>query len=458
MIDATKVLSKFVANLKYEDLSKEVIDTTKDYIIDYYASCFAGMRVNSEFNSAIEEIVFDAGSKAEASVLCSDKKLSVMDAAFMNAIYSHGADMDDGNRKAMGHVAAHVMSAVFSIAEKLGSSGKDIILAINCGYEVYNRVAAAVQPGLARRGFHSTGTAGAVACGAACAKLLGLDENGVYNAISLSAIQSSGLLIITESGQSCKPLNPANAAKVGIFSAYMAAKGIKGAEHPLESKKGWFHAMSDAWDEASITEGLGKDFTICDSYLKPYPSCRHTHCGIECAFEIRKLIIEKYGYLRSEDIDKIEVFIYRNAINIAGHVVIPKTSEETKFSIHYSLATALVKGQFGLDDLSNNNLNSDIRKIIDKIVIVEDDSMEDRRAGIRGSHVKVHLRDGTIFDHQVLIPKGDAANPMTQKEIKDKLNACAGDSLPQGSLDRLVDTVRTFEDIDKYESINMFIK
>lgn len=33
-------------------------------------------------------------------------------AAFMNAVYAHGADMDDGNRKSAGHIGAHVISSV----------------------------------------------------------------------------------------------------------------------------------------------------------------------------------------------------------------------------------------------------------------------------------------------------------------------------------------------------------
>ena len=55
------------------------------------------------------EIVDGMGGTEEASVMFAGKKYPVENAAFMNAVYAHGADMDDGNRKAMGHVGAHVM-------------------------------------------------------------------------------------------------------------------------------------------------------------------------------------------------------------------------------------------------------------------------------------------------------------------------------------------------------------
>ena len=458
MTHPTQQLAHFIAGLTYEDLPPEVVSTTKDYIVDYYAAALAGIRVNEAFNRAMEDVIFSMGGKEEASVLCSDRRLPVAEAAYMNAIYAHGADMDDGNRKAMGHVAAHVMSAVFALAESLTVSGKDVMVAINAGYEVYNRIAAAVQPGLARRGFHSTGTAGSVACGAACAKLLGLDEHGIYNAMSLAAIQASGLLIITESGQACKPINPANAARAGVLSAYLAARGIEAPVYPLESKKGWLHAMADEVDESEITETLGKSFTICESYLKPYPSCRHTHPGIECATALRRMLLEKYGRVSVEDIDCIEIYLYKNAINIAGQVVIPKTSEESKFSIHYALATALLKGHFDLDDLPVENVTDEIRALINKIAFVEDESMENRKAGIRGSRVLVKAQDGEEMTHTVLIPKGDAANPMTRVELLAKLRACAGDVLSPDRQDALLSQVGGFDEIPTYESVNALIR
>ena len=131
MTHLTEILADFVADLKYEDIPESVVETTKTYILDYYAACFAGIKINTKFNEIMEDIFFETGGKEESSVLCKKIKLPVGNAAFMNAVYAHGADMDDGNRKAMGHVAAHVMSTVFSLAETLDVSGKDIITAIN---------------------------------------------------------------------------------------------------------------------------------------------------------------------------------------------------------------------------------------------------------------------------------------------------------------------------------------
>ena len=452
-LDTARTLAEFVYNLTFRKIPAQAVDTAKIYIADYYASCFAGIKVNRQFNDAIMGIIRNMGGKQEASVFELDEKLPAENAAFMNAVYAHGADMDDGNRKAMGHVAAHVMSAVFSLAESQeNQSWEDVITAIIAGYEVYNRVAAMAQPGLVHRGFHSTGTAGAIACGAACAKLMKLDFDGIYHAIGIAAIQASGLIIIAESGQANKPLNPANAAKTGIISAKLAKAGVQGPRIPLESKKGWFHAMTDNI-HYEMLDDLGTVFTICECYLKPYPSCRHTHCGIEGAINLRDEMIAKGQTL--EDIKSLKLYIYNNAIQIAGQIKFPETPDDAKFSVHYSLAVALSTGNFTLDDLETEPAEA-VRQLIDKTELIADASMENTSLGIRGSRLVIEFKDGSFAEKTVLLPKGDAENPFTWDDMVRKMDACM-----RGTGYCASDIAKAIQNLDtskKYESIRELLR
>ena len=451
MMDATTLLSRFVAELRYEDLPEEAVEQTKLYIADYLASSAAGEKVNAAFNNAIWQIVTASGGAQDATVLHRAQRLPVEQAAFMNAVFAHGADMDDGNRKAMGHVAAHVMSAVFALAETMpGITWREVLTAINAGYEIYNRVAAAAQPGLVHRGFHSTGTAGVIACAAASAKLMGMDAESTYRAMAIAAIQASGLIIIAESGQSCKPLNPANAARIGILSARLASAGVDGPRNPLESTKGWFHAMTDQVNEEMLTDGLGTTFTICESYLKPYPSCRHTHCGIDAGRVIRSRVLEKQGALREADIAEVVVNTYRNAIQIAGQITVPQKMDDAKFSVHYALAVTLLTGYFGLDDLLVPEEDSEVVRLIGKIRLVEDPSMEDVKRGIRGAGVTVVLRDGTSYTETVTIPKGDAANPMSWADMEAKMRACLSGLCDAKKSGEVIARIRAIAPADAY--------
>ena len=440
--DITGRISRFVAELSYDALPENVLQQVALFVADYYAACLAGYRINRELNEKALLLMEQMGGCEQSTVLFSDKKMPACNAAFMNALYAHGADMDDGNRKAAGHIATHVMPAVFALAEAVDATWKDVITAVVAGYDVFNRVAGAAQPSLYNRGYHSTGVAGGPACAAACAKLLGLDAAGVYNAISLGALQSSGLIIIDESGQECKPINPANAARTGILSAQLAQLGVEAPRNPLESKKGWYNAFSDGMDEAVLFDGLGEVFTICESYLKLYPTCRHTHCSMDGVIAIRRQM-EQDGFT-PEDVADIDLRVYPSAIKSTGSIRYPKTEGEAKFSLYYCTAVALLLGGFGLAQLEVDTCPQ-AREFIPLIHLTEDPAMEDRARGIRGAVVRITLKNGTVYEQTVLTPKGEGNYPLDWADLKQKMHQCAVGVRDEKSATAILQQVRVID-------------
>ncbi len=439
----TKLLAEYVDKFNYDKVTKEDLEYTRLLIIDYFAAAYAGKKINDSFNKAMEKIFLEMGGKQESSVLFSNKKIPSQNAAILNAMYVHGADMDDGHKKAMGHVGAHVISAVFALGETLDVTEQEIIVAVIVGYEIYIRISSAAQPGLARRGFHSTGTAGAIACAAACAKLLKLNEKQIYNAMGIAVTQGSGLLIVAESGQSIKPINPAKAAQSGIISAFLAKEGVEGGVYPLESQKGWFHAMTDVVDENALIEHLGEKNLVTGCYFKPYPSCRHTHCGIEAAINV-------YNRNKNRVIKRVNLYIYENAIKIAGQIKVPKNDEDTKFSIHYTLACALINGRFGLDELNIKLMDEKIVNIIGKIKLINDPTMENREKGIRGAKIEVFYEDGNIDKEIILVPKGDPEVPFTIEDVTNKLKECCDGMLDLEKQEILIEKISQFGENKKF--------
>lgn len=192
----------------------------------FFAAAYAGYKLNSQFNNAVEKVIFYQSGIEESNVLFQKKKYPVRLAAFMNSIYGHGAELDDGNKKAAGHAGVHLIPAVFALADKLESNNEDVLIALATGYEAYIRISSAAQPGLVQRGFHSTGMAGTLACAAACSRLYHLDAQGIEDAIALSTTMTGGLLSYGDSRPAIKPLNPAKAAENGIFAAMLAIESF----------------------------------------------------------------------------------------------------------------------------------------------------------------------------------------------------------------------------------------
>lgn len=447
-MEISAILSQQLDSIK--TLDENDIAQVKLLLLDFFAAAFAGYKQNKPFSNCAEQVLFAQGGNEEASVLLSEKKLPSRSAAFMNSLYGHGAELDDGNKKAMGHVGVHIIPAVLSLAEAENKTQEEVMLAIAVGYEAYIRISAAAQPGMVNRSFHSTGFAGAPACAVACAKLLGLDANGIESAMSLACTMSSGLLTYSESQQMIKPINPAKAAETGVFAARLAQAGMKGPANCLEGPHGWFKAAADTVDVSMITNEYDH-LLIHECYFKLYPSCRHTHCGIEAAINI-------HNRIDVSQIEKVKVFIYPNAIKLAGQIKRPKDADETKFSIHYTLACGLLYGEYGVDYMNPPKLNQDVLDMIDRIELIPDETMENRERAIRGTRVEVLLNTDTSISETVLVPKGDPEKPLTRDDILEKLRVCSGGVVTEKQLEALINYITNFGGNEELNANLLFCK
>ena len=422
------------------ELKERDREQLRTLIIDFFAAAYAGYKQNRAFNQAVEKAVFPQGGAEESSVMFQSKRYPVRLAAFMNAVYGHGAELDDGNKKAAGHAGVHLIPAVFALADRLGSSNDDVLLALATGYEAYIRISSAAQPGLVARGFHSTGMAGTLACAAACARLYQLDAQGIEDAIALATTMTGGLLSYGDSRPAIKPLNPGKAAENGVFAAMLAHAGVQGPTESLEGQNGWFHAVTDEVHEAFLK---GSDHLLLhDCYFKLYPSCRHTHCGIDSAIALHEKV-------KSEDIQEVRVNIYPNAIKLAG-IKIPRDQDETKFSIQYTLACALLYGSYGIADMDPPKLTPDVLGMIEKTKLIADPSMEDRSKGIRGTRVEIVLKNGDKVEETVLVPRGDPEKPLARKDIIHKLSVCAKGQADEETLMKIVDGINAIKGTERF--------
>ena len=435
----TSELAQDLFQIKLNDNDKEQLRTL---IIDFFAAAYAGYKQNRVFNEKVERVVYPQGGEEESNVLFQEKRYPARLAAFMNSLYGHGAELDDGNKKAAGHAGVHLIPAVFALADKLGCSDEDVLVALAVGYEAYIRISSAAQPGLVARGFHSTGMAGTLACAAACARLYHLDAQRIEDAMALATTMTGGLLSYGDSRPAIKPLNPGKAAENGVFAAMLANEGVQGPVESLEGQNGWFHAVTDDVHEEFLKGG--DHLLLHDCYFKLYPSCRHTHCGIDAAVAL-------HGRVKAEEIKEVNVYIYPNAIKLAG-IKIPKDQDETKFSIQYTLACALLNGCYGIGDMNLARLTEDILALIEKINLIADETMEDRSKGIRGTRVEIVMKDGSHEEETVLVPKGDPEKPLTRKDIIDKLRNCAEGQASEKTIARLVHSIESIEGKEPFEN------
>ena len=175
------------------------------------------------------EFAKESGGDGRVSLWGSDARTTAPSAALANGTAAHGIEMDDRSHDLDIHNGAPTVPAAVALAEHAGRSGKDLILAVACGYEVGFRMARATQRGIDR--FYWVSIRSIFGATAAAAKVLGLDQWSTVNAFGIAGYMASGLWEHTHDphGTMIKRMQgggwPANCA---VTAALLAQKGFTG--------------------------------------------------------------------------------------------------------------------------------------------------------------------------------------------------------------------------------------
>lgn len=446
----TKILSDYLCEIKYEDFSKDVVSYAKLAILDYIGVAISAK--DNEVEKIWREYFFDEEDvKSESTSFCGFKKGSHMKVAAYNAACGHLLDLDDVHNSSITHPGTITIPAAFSMAEKLEKSGKDLITAVVCGYEICARVGEAINPG-AYWFWHTTGVCGAFSSSVACGKLLGLNKEEMLNAVGSSGTESSGLWEFMKDGAMSKSLHTANATLCGIRAAKLAKLGFTGAKTILEGDKGLILALNKDGDKNALIKDLDKDhLKIMTDSFKPYACCRHTHSGNYAVEELKK----EYDINISE-IEKIIDRTYEVAINTAG-ITNPKTSYACKFSIPYCLSAMLLYGnllgEVFSDSVTNRKEVKELAKKVEMIVEPSINSTFINNPSCWPHEVEIHFKNGDVIKKRVDYPLGDFNNPFTFEIEIEKFRTITLGKITKEEQDLIIDKIMKLEEIENVKGI-----
>lgn len=181
-------LGRFVVECREGGPPEEVVEKLRCNLL-HDLSC--AMAAYTE-GPVIWPLVVDRGP-AESTLLCEGTRVDAEHAAFANAVLMHARAQDDTYYSAKSHLGSSVIPPSLALAEQLGSSGERFARAVIAGYEVGAAVGDLFEKSTTPRGFRASGLYGTLGSAAACASLLGLDEEGVGNAIAIASSFSGGL-------------------------------------------------------------------------------------------------------------------------------------------------------------------------------------------------------------------------------------------------------------------------
>jgi 2-methylcitrate dehydratase PrpD len=401
-------------------------------VLDWFAATVAGTVM--EPARVLTAALLDESPAGSSRLVADGRATSTRTAALINATASHTAEMDDIFRDGIYHPGSPTVGAAFAVGERVGASGADLLRAVTIGYDIGDRIAAAVNPAHYRY-WHTTGTVGTLGAAAAAADLLGLDTVRYAHALATAATTAAGLQQAFRSDAMSKPLHAGHAAEAGVLAALAAARGYTGALDILEGKAGFGAAMSQDVDWERVLAQLSGTPAITEATVKNHSCCGHTFAAVDAALELRAQGVA------ADDIAGITVETAITAATVAGNAD-PKTAFEAKFSTAYCVAAALVTGSVRLRAFEDATLgDARIRDLMRRVTVVGDPAMEAVFPGRRVARVTVTDRaNGTrVAERQTR--KGDPDDPLTTDELRDKFRDLSVPVLGQDRAGRLEDAL-----------------
>jgi 2-methylcitrate dehydratase PrpD len=381
----TEALANWACSLAYHDIPARARRIAGLALFDWYAVAWAGAPEPAP--RILRQTFAGVLTPAQpAHVIGENAHADTVTAALLNGTAGHVLDYDDVHNALPGHATAPVAPAVLALAEARGASGRDFLIAFAAGFEIACRMGVFAGPGLFRRGYHGSTTAGAIGAAAACARLLGADKTQTRRAFGLAATQAGGLQATV--GTMAKCFNVGKAAQNGLMAALLAANGFECAENVLEAPRGYGAVFADGGAaEAALALPPG-GWHLYRNLFKHHASCFMTHAPLEALKAVRARA--KFG---AEDVAGIVVSVEPHFHRIVLTPP-PRTGLEAKFNLQFCLALALAGADTGamasFDDATARR--ADLHALAARCTVETVPDMH-----FESATVEVRLRDGRSF-------------------------------------------------------------
>ncbi|MES2713164.1 MAG: MmgE/PrpD family protein [Pseudomonadota bacterium] len=421
MAAVTRDLAAFAAAIDHDSLSEAVRTRTRFLLLDLVGNIVRG-RHDAESTAPLLGMVRALGLAAGGAAVFGDAtRYTPAGAALLNGALAHSLDFDDTHAAGSLHPGAPVIPAALAAAEMVGADGKTVLAAIVAGYEVTCRLAVALPAGdHYDRGYHPTATCGVFGAAAAAGRVFGLTAAQIEDAFGVALSQSAGSLQFLNNGAWTKRFQVGWAAMGGLAAAQLAREGFRGAGESLEGKAGFLRAYAPNPMPERALQALGSEWELMNTAVKPYPSCRYGHAGVDAALAIRA-----ENGLKAEEIEGVTLGLPAKGMLLVGHPLAykqnPQNVVDGQFSGPFVIACALSRGHFGWDSYAWLN-DADLRALMPKVACEQDAEVEAEFPTNMSGKLTVRAR-GKVFTRKVVVPKGEPDNFLTEAELRQKFTA-----------------------------------
>ena len=420
-MNITDTLATFCDDISVRSLPAEVVERTPLLLLDLIGSIVRARKeaaVAPPLLATVETLGLNNG---RARVFGDPAGYAPAGAALLNGALAHALDFDDTHAAGTLHPGAPVIPAALAAAEMTGASGADILAAIVAGYETCCRIAVALPAGdHYARGFHPSATCGVFGAAAAAGRVFGLDAAGIGSALGIALSQSAGSLQFLADGAQTKPFQVGWAAMAGLTAATLARNGYKGPGEAIEGRHGFLQGYAPAPQPERVVQDLGSVYELMHTGIKPYPSCRYGHAGIDAVLALRA----EQG-LQPQEVESITYGLSNAGLLLVGapieHKRNPRNIVDAQFSAPFVLSCALVSGAMEWDSYERLN-DPMIRAMLPRVDCIHDPEIEAEFPTNMSGKITIAAR-GQTFTRKVVVPLGEPSNFLSKDQLLAKFMA-----------------------------------
>lgn len=443
----TRQLAEFAANLKLSDVPPEVVARAKCVILDGLGCGLFGAHLKwTEILAGVVDRLEPQGGTA--SIWGGGKTASPTSAALVNGTMIQGYELDDANPASL-HSCAAVLPAVFAAVEMIGPDkvdGETLLTAIIVGFEVGPRVGLCMNGNrMLGKGWHTPGLFGPFPAAVAAGRVLGLDADGIFQALGIAGPQAGGILA-TQFGSMVKRMLSAKSSQSGLYAALLAADGFTGIADVFEEEYGGycttFTQSKDQFDLTELSSGLGTRWETMRISIKRHATVGTSLSAMDALDELMQ------EGLKARDLERITFRMTDDAVKHSWWLPYePVGLTAAQMHLGFCTALKLIEGEVFVDQMTEENMvRSDLLAFATKVDCQRDVEREKRgRAFARGVDVEAVLKDGRVLRKTVDNFLGSWQRPMSDEQMAQKYRRLAAKSITPAAVQELERLVRTLE-------------
>jgi 2-methylcitrate dehydratase PrpD len=333
------------------------------------------------------------------------------------------------------------------------ASGRDILSAFIRGFEVECKLAEAIRPDHYRRGFHTTGTIGALGACAVASQLLQLEETALRYALGVTASLSSGIRV--NFGTMTKPLHAGMAAFNGVTAGLLAQRGFTADQTALDGDWGFMQVFGGGWEAEKVIGKIGNPYAL----ITPGASIKIYPCGSlgQPTMDALLQIVRKED-LHAHDVREIRVRAGPNILAPLRYAR-PVTELEAKFSLQFGLACILVRRRAGLAEYTSTVVHDPmIRETMLKVKPMLDPEVASMGVEKMRSLLEVELHNRRVITRFVDSVRGTPEQPLQKYELYDKLRECTAFTFSDARAQIVFELIENLENLSEITELTSLLR